>query len=148
MAKLRGHHLICLHFYDGEGYDEPFIENLEFVLNEIKREGVVVAEGADDVCSPCPNRTEDRCTYSRSADREIRDMDARALALLGIEPGGREEGWRALREKVEEVFSVWHETYCFACSWRPVCEKNALFRKLTPTPIDSPAHAPDMKTGE
>ena len=32
MAKLRGHHLICLHFYEGEGYDEPFIKSLEKVI--------------------------------------------------------------------------------------------------------------------
>jgi hypothetical protein len=132
MRKLRGHHLICLHFYDGEGYDEPFIENLEEVIAAVKREGVVVAEGADDVCSPCPHRTEDRCTYSRAADREIREMDRKALALLDLGPGGREE-WKPLRETVEEIFPVWHKTYCFACSWRPVCEKNELFRRLAPT---------------
>jgi len=95
MMKLRGHHLICLHFYDGEGYDEPFIENLEEVIEAVKREGVVVAEGADDVCSPCPHRTEDRCTYSRAADREIREMDQRALSLLELGEGGRAE-WKAL----------------------------------------------------
>jgi len=129
MTKLRGHHLICLHFYDGEGYDEPFIENLEAVIEEVNREGVSVAEGADDVCSLCRYRTEDRCTLSTSADREIREMDARALALLGLNTGGRKE-WQPLREKVEEIFPAWYETYCFACSWRPVCEKNELFRKL------------------
>jgi hypothetical protein len=127
--KLRGHHLICLHFYDGEGYDEPFIENLEAVLEEIERAGVRVAEGADDVCSPCPNRTENRCTYSRTADREIREMDTRALALLGLEAGGRKK-WQTLQEKVVAIFPAWYKTYCFACSWRPVCEKNELFRKL------------------
>lgn len=129
MRKLRGHHLICLHFYDGEGYGEPFIESLEAVLDEIERDGVMVVEGADDVCSPCPHRTDDRCTHSRTADREIREMDARALGLLGLGSGGRVE-WGPLRKKVEEVFPAWHRTYCFACSWRQVCDKNELFRKL------------------
>ena len=140
MMKLRGHHLICLHFYDGEGYDEPFIENLEEVLGRIGEAGVEVGEGADDVCSPCPHRTEDRCTHSRTADREIREMDARALSLLGVEPGGRSE-WKLLRTKVEEVFPFWHKTYCFACSWRPVCEKNGLFRKLQSGVSPSPGSA-------
>ncbi|HDL01563.1 MAG TPA: DUF1284 domain-containing protein, partial [candidate division Zixibacteria bacterium] len=31
MVRLRAHHLICLHFYRGEGYSEGFIENLETV---------------------------------------------------------------------------------------------------------------------
>ena len=56
-------------------------------------------------------------------------MDARALALLGVEQGERSE-WKLLQTKVEEVFPAWHKTYCFACSWRRVCEKNVLFRRL------------------
>ena len=129
MAKLRSHHLICLHFYDGEGYDEPFIRNLEERLDTIRREGVVVAEGPDDVCEPCPHRNRELCTFSRTADREIREMDAKALALLGLEPG-RKVGWTWLRDTVITVFPRWHATHCRLCTWRQSCERSELFLEL------------------
>lgn len=129
MAQLRGHHLVCLHFYDGEGYDEPFIRNLEKVLKEVRREGARIVEGADDVCSLCLHRRDDHCTYSAAADREIREMDHKALALLTLAPGDRAD-WEKTGETVVAGFREWYAAYCFACSWRPVCEKNSLFRQL------------------
>lgn len=131
MAKLRGHHLICLHFYDGEGYDEPFIANLERVLEEIGREGVEVTTDPDDVCDPCPHRQKESCTFSRTADREIREMDTRALTLLGLIPGKR-VGWIWLRNTVETIFPEWYATHCHLCTWRRACEKSDLFRQFKP----------------
>jgi len=53
-AKLRGHHLICLNFFRGEGYSEDFIKNIYSVM---KKEKVEIVKGADDVCArwrrPC-----------------------------------------------------------------------------------------------
>ena len=129
MRGLRGHHLICLHFYGGEGYDRDYIDNLERTLEEIRREGVVVLEGPDDVCRPCPHRRGDQCTFSSTADREVREMDGKALQLLGLRPGGRVE-WGDLRESVAAVFPRWFERHCALCSWRGACEKSPLFRQL------------------
>ena len=130
MRRLRGHHLVCLHFFDGEGYDEPFIRNLLEVVRAVREGGVAVAEGPDDVCAPCRHRRDEQCTQSPTADREIREMDRKALALLGLTEG---EGtaWASLREKVREIFPDWNTAYCFACSWRSVCEKSDFFRELT-----------------
>lgn len=36
MIRLRGHHLICLHFYRGEGYSREFVENLEDIVRRAK----------------------------------------------------------------------------------------------------------------
>jgi hypothetical protein len=130
MARLRGHHLVCLHFYDGEGYDEPFIRNLEKVLAEVRRDGAQVVDGADDICILCRHRCEGRCTYSAAADREIREMDRKALALLTLAPGDRAD-WEGTGEIVVAGFREWYAAYCFACSWRPVCEKNPLFLQLS-----------------
>jgi len=129
MRKLRGHHLICLHFYDGEGYDGPFIGNLEEVIAAIEQEGVEAVDGPDDVCGPCPHRRGRQCTFSETADREIREMDARALALLGL-AGGKRVEWSRLRKTVRTLFPQWYATHCHLCSWRSACEKNGLFSEL------------------
>jgi hypothetical protein len=131
MIKLRGHHLICLHYYDGEGYDEPFIRNLKKVLALAGKEGVQAVEGADEVCGPCPWRGGSACTFSDAADREIRQMDERALKLLGLK-AGEEAAWESIREEASRVFLEWYRFYCFACTWRSACEKHARFRELSP----------------
>lgn len=129
MAKLRGHHLICLHFYDGEGYERGFIDNLERILEAVRREGIEVCEGPDDICDPCPHRKGEQCTFSATADREIRDMDARALSLLGL-PAGRRAEWTLVREKVGAILPRWYATHCHMCTWRSACERSELYREM------------------
>ena len=82
--KLRGHHLICLQFYRGEGYSEDFVKNLESVLEKARERGVLIVEGADDVCRSCPYLIDGKCSYKEGAEEEIRYLDMLALTLLGL----------------------------------------------------------------
>jgi len=50
-AKLRGHHLICLNFFRGEGYSDDFIRNIYEVL---KKEKVEILAGPDEICLKMP----------------------------------------------------------------------------------------------
>jgi hypothetical protein len=48
VIKLRGHHLICLHFYRSEGYSREFVKNLEDIVRratEGEKLEVVVRRG-------------------------------------------------------------------------------------------------------
>lgn len=77
MIRLRGHHLICLHFYRGEGYSREFVENLEDVLRGAEEgEEIEVVEDADDICRACPTLRGGKCVAAPEADTEIREMDA------------------------------------------------------------------------
>ncbi len=129
MPKLRGHHLVCLHFFDGEGYDDAFIKNLEDALCRTKSEDVEIAPGADDVCAACLHLKEGRCMQSEGADKAIREMDAKALELLGLSISDR-VGWKALQDRIPGIFPEWYSLYCVDCDWRDVCQKNTFFRKL------------------
>lgn len=131
MPLLRGHHLICLHFFDGEGYDEGFIKNLEDTLRRAEEEDVEITAGADDVCAACFHLKEGRCMQSEGADDEIRGMDVRALALLGLSIGDKVR-WRAFKGGIARIFPEWHSLYCIDCDWRRVCEKNAFFLSHLP----------------
>ncbi len=129
MPKLRGHHLICLHFFKGEGYDEGFVNNLGAVLETTEVSPVMIASGNDDVCGSCLHGKNDECRYSEHSDNEIREMDDRALKLLETTQGA-EVVWREIREKIPAIFRAWHESYCIACGWRRACEKTELYRAL------------------
>lgn len=121
-AKLRGHHLICLFFYSGEGYSADFIQNLVSVIQTAESAGVIVTEGADDICSHCPSLRDNICRHSEYADEEVREMDATALRLLGLSSAAaidRDE----ISRRLPAIFSQWHKMYCSSCEWKQFCEK-------------------------
>ena len=123
MLLLRGHHLICLHFFDGEGYDDAFIKNLEATLRSAEEEDVEITSGADDVCAACLHLKEGRCMQSENVDDEISEMDAKALKLLGLSISDR-ISWNALQNKVPAIFPEWYSLYCIDCDWQKVCKRN------------------------
>lgn len=129
MTNLRGHHLICLQFYHGEGYNSDFIENLEEVLKTAERTGVGIRGGVDDVCRRCPHMRDLKCLYREGADREIKEMDERALVLLDASEGTVVE-WGAIGGKIAVIFPLWYESYCISCGWRRACEKDDGYRRL------------------
>lgn len=129
MPGLRGHHLICLHFFGGEGYNTPFVENLKEILVGAEGSIVEICEGGDDVCLKCPHLKGNRCIYSNDADGNIRNMDRRALNLLNLSPDAKIR-WQEIRERLPEIFNDWYKTECIRCSWRWACEKNGLYNQL------------------
>ncbi|MFA5352819.1 MAG: DUF1284 domain-containing protein [Thermodesulfovibrionales bacterium] len=129
MAALRGHHLICLHFYHGEGYDEAFIRNLERVMENAGTEGVLVASGPDDICLSCLHLREGLCMATPGAEQEIREMDRKALELLDLTPGMR-AGWAAIEDRIPALFRLWYDCFCRDCGWRGSCEKDRGFLLL------------------
>ncbi len=121
MVKLRGHHLICLHFFRGEGYNEEFVSNLKRVLEEAEKE-IVVISGADDVCVVCPYLVDGICRYSEDSDEHIAELDRLALKLLNLQHGSRLK-WDDLKEKIGKILPEWKKYACSECDWRKVCEK-------------------------
>jgi hypothetical protein len=116
-ALLRGHHLICLNFFRGEGYSEEFIENLYAV---IKKEKLEIVTGADDVCRKCPYLKEEKCRSSDYTDEKIHLQDNEALRLLGFKPGMIVE-WKKIASKLPNIIEEWKAEFCLACGYRKVC---------------------------
>lgn len=131
MPTLRGHHLICLHFFGGEGYDPAFIDNLKETLHAAKTEGLTIKTSSDDICRKCPYLKNGSCRYSENAEDQIRGMDRKALELLSIVPG-ISVTWEAVSSRIPGAFADWFRSYCIDCEWRPACEKNNYFRKMRP----------------
>lgn len=129
MPLLRGHHLICLHFFNGSGYDEGFINNLGAILKCAEGEEITISSGADDICRCCPYLKESRCQYSENSDKEIRDMDTEAFALLSLSIGDKVK-WDEIKNTVPEIFQNWYLSRCVECDWKDACGKNRFFQEL------------------
>ncbi len=114
---LRGHHLICLNFFRGEGYSDEFIENLYAV---IKKENIEIAKGADDVCRKCLYLKAGKCRNSDYTDEKIHLQDQEALRLLGFKPG-MIVNWKMIASKLPEIIELWKADFCCSCGFRKVC---------------------------
>ncbi|UCG77767.1 MAG: DUF1284 domain-containing protein [Nitrospirota bacterium] len=129
MPILRGHHLICLHFFNGEGYDRSFIDNLRNVISQASDESITITSEADDVCGSCPWLKKGKCEQNKSSEDHVRDMDSTALELLLLEDG-ESKSWSNIRDRIPDIFSQWYNMYCMDCGWNLTCEKNEFYETL------------------
>jgi hypothetical protein len=129
MSSLRGHHLICLLFFNGEGYDAAFVENLRRVIYRANREGVMIHRGADDVCHACPHLAGDECNYRASNEEEIKRLDTIALRLLNLEAGAKAD-WEAVTKTLPRILPEWKSLACEKCDWLSICRSTKLWEDL------------------
>jgi hypothetical protein len=123
MIRFRGHHLVCLHFFAGEGYSREFIYNLCHLLQGAGRGGeITVVEGADDVCRACSHLMENCCAHKPDSEREVRRLDEKALKYLAVKPGDRVK-WQELRSKVISAPAGWLLSFCKDCDWEKLCRR-------------------------
>ncbi|MEW6770734.1 MAG: DUF1284 domain-containing protein [Bacillota bacterium] len=129
MIRLRGHHLVCLQFFRGEGYNREFIENLENVIGRAEKgEEIEVVEGADDVCRACPSLEDGQCASKPAGgETNIRPLDKKVADHLGMNTGDR-VFWKDVSAKVSATPREWLEAFCAGCNWQKACaeRKNAL----------------------
>ena len=116
-AKLRGHHLICLNFFRGEGYSEDFIRNIYSVIG---KKDIDIVKGTDEVCAKCPYLKDGMCNNPEYSDEMITHQDSEALRLLEFKPGMRVD-WRLISDKLPGIIGDWKAQFCGECGYRKVC---------------------------
>ena len=124
MIRLRGHTLLCLQGFRGEGYSPPFVQNLAQIHRDLAvhpDQWVEVIDQPDSVCRACPHLSEQGCRLNgeRSED-EMRTQDRDVLSRLGCRAGERYQ-WRELLARIgrtltgEELPAI-----CGTCRWLPL----------------------------
>ncbi len=116
-AKLRGHHLICLNFFRGEGYSEDFIKNIYSV---IEKEQIEIVNGPDDVCERCPYLRGNKCSSKEYTDEKIVLQDKEALKLLRLSPGMMVDR-KSVSARIPQIIEKWKKQFCLDCGYREVC---------------------------
>jgi len=123
MLKFRGHHLICLPFFQGKGYSEEFVENLKNIMARAEKgEEIEVVGGADDICSACPSLKKGKCAHKNGADLEISNLDNVAIAFLDVSKGEKLT-WSSTKNKISSAPKEWLAAFCEGCDWEKVCNR-------------------------
>jgi hypothetical protein len=125
-TELRGHHLICLQFYRGEGYSGEFVTNLQRVRDAAVHTPALVVSGPDDVCAACPGLGADRtCRHPETGEAEALRIDSLALQLVDVAIGETISltAARARLAADPEACNRWRVESCATCLWQDVCDQ-------------------------
>lgn len=119
--RIRGHHLICLQYFHGEGYSPEFVRNLFSVIQRLVHgEKATVVVGPDDVCAACPALADGQCAQEPENEEAIRILDQLALEMLELEPG-QEFEWGPTTLSVQRFIERWRALACEGCEWEEQC---------------------------
>jgi hypothetical protein len=122
--RLRGHTLLCLQGFRGEGYSQGFTDNLASIHRELNGNHdhpVELAEEPDAVCGACPHRAADGCTLNgRGSEAGMQAQDRHVLKLLGLQVGSVVR-WRDVLDRIRtSVKGSDLPNICGQCRWLPL----------------------------
>jgi len=128
-VRIRGHTLLCLQGFRGEGYSHGFIENMAALhreLNENPDRWVEVVEAPDAFCAACPHLAPAGCSLNSAHSEEgMQAQDRHVLELLGLPPGTRVR-WREVLVRIRaSVKGSDRPAICGSCRWLPLASCRA-----------------------
>lgn len=121
MIKLRGHHLVCLHYYHGDGLTENYKLNLQQrVARAQNGEEINITGSADDICRACPGLVGCIC-QGMPEEETIQKLDQIALAFLNHQIGDKVL-WKDLEGQIKAAPASFFSSFCHECSWARYCD--------------------------
>lgn len=126
---LRGHHLLCVHGFQGMGYSPEFVKLMESIVDGIRNPekdfSIRVVANLDDACGACPHNGGSICIASEGSDEHVKTMDENVIEHLQLEKGKsyRKSDLIELTAKMVEPDDL--DLLCKDCSWLPygVCKE-------------------------
>lgn len=122
--RLRGHTLLCLQGFRGEGYSREFTDNLASIHRALSRDPdhpVELADEPDTVCGACPHRAPAGCTLNGvGSEAGMQAQDRHVLKLLGLNAGSTVR-WRDVLERTRlSIKGRDLPGICGNCRWLPL----------------------------
>ena len=122
--RLRGHTLLCLQGFRGEGYSPEFVQNMASVhetLTNYPDTFVEVLASPDAICVACPHRHQSGCTLNGAqSEEDMKEQDLVVIKRLGLQIGSRLH-WRDILERIRiSVSSDDLPSICGSCRWLPL----------------------------
>lgn len=114
--KLRPHHINCLFFYEGKGYSEEFVKNMDKIVGHLKStpvQKITLQVENDKLCSACPHLKEKVCI----SQEKVKQLDQATLEAYGLKV--REiYPFEFIKENIYKNYSAkTFEKICSPCEW-------------------------------
>ena len=114
---LRPHHLFCMQFFIGKGYNPEFTQNMTRICNTLHEDpdqNIAIIFSSDDLCFRCPNRQTDGTCVS---ENKVCGFDRRAASLLNLKAD--QYPFRQLQSRIKLVLNRKNLTQvCGCCEWQ------------------------------
>jgi hypothetical protein len=133
--KLRGHHLLCLLAYRGEGYTPDFIANFDAIADRLTRGAIIeIISGPDQICGALRQGAVIACDHARICRKQtVRHRDrlalkdiARALHRTGLKEGDRLSLTKSKTRHLRQLFAHGGiRRACSSCPWYSFCTQIA-----------------------
>ncbi|OEF99949.1 hypothetical protein BHF71_07060 [Vulcanibacillus modesticaldus] len=129
---LRGHHLLCIHGFQGMGYNHDFIINMEDIVGKIRDSGndfdIQVLIGLDNICKACPHQGGSQCIKDDNSDQHVKLLDSRVIQHLQLKENNRYSKFEILKKTKELVKPDDLDFLCEGCSWLPsgICKNGIM----------------------
>lgn len=122
MIELRPHHALCIHFFEGKGYNREFTIHMQKVIKQLKRDTLLrLTIREDTICSECPNALSGGC----SSAEKVTDYDRAVLKYIGL-PEGAVVRYGDLEVMVEQklIKNQKMAKICADCKWADLCHSH------------------------
>lgn len=114
---LRGHHLLCLYGFRGLGYSRRFIDNLQRILNSLRRnyeQKIKLIDNVDDICKYCPYCIDSQCKNNQI---ETKDLDREVLSKIGLEVNSCHKANKIFGLIKKNIKPINLKHWCQDCPW-------------------------------
>jgi len=115
--EIRGHHLLCLYGFNGLGYNKRFIDNLQQILDLLRRDygqKIKLIDGVDDICRYCPHCRNNQCSNNQI---DPQDLDRKVLSKIDLRKGSYYRAVRVFTLIKENIKLSDLERWCRECPW-------------------------------
>ncbi|MCL2576074.1 MAG: DUF1284 domain-containing protein [Defluviitaleaceae bacterium] len=125
--KLRPHHLLCTQGYEGMGYNDGFVDNMDVITTYLRNDvaaNIDIVFSTDDICSKCPQMLD--VNLCKSNDK-VKRLDNKVVAYFDIEE--RNYVYQDIIRKINtKMTSDIMDDICGECNWYSIsaCKRNVL----------------------
>ncbi|MGH7274965.1 MAG: DUF1284 domain-containing protein [Nitrospiria bacterium] len=117
---IRGHTLLCLQGFRGEGYSPDFVDNMAAIHSRLQSEPrtpIRVTDTPDQFCWACPNLKGGCTLRGPDFEQHIVFQDRQVLELLGLK-AGQEVTWAEVLTRIgSRMQGDMLDGICGDCQW-------------------------------
>ena len=119
--ELRAHHSLCIQFFEGKGYNENFIHNMNEIIKalEFSDPPILITDCCDNICKYCPDRNNGICR----CHQKVNSFDKACIKAYGIDFGDSIQ-WSDLKKLAYEkiINKKQLSSVCGYCQWYDICK--------------------------